>query len=162
MFAAGLAGPAGRVLRTQAWSAFALLASFGVIAAATLTPSIAAFIPLDRPDGCIGGPFRVPEFTLLLYPNETSLNVAMFVPLGLSCALLRRRFGVAVASVVAAGLPFGIELTQHAAPRLGRVCSSADVVANLTGLAVGLMISIAVIRPMGSWTSIDTVARGPR
>jgi hypothetical protein len=162
VFAAGLASPVARLLRTSAWSAFALSASFGVILAATLTPSIAAFIPLYRPDGCIRGQFEVPKFALLRYPNETSLNVAMFVPLGLACGLLRRWSGVAVSSVLAACLPFGIEVVQYEIPGLARVCSTADVAANLTGLAVGLAISIVVVRPIGSLASIDAVARRPR
>jgi hypothetical protein len=162
VLAAALAAPAGRALGTSAWSALLLLASLGVILAATVTPSTAAFVPVDRPDGCVLGQFDVPALATLLYPNETSLNVAMFVPLGIACGLLRRWSTVAVISVLAAGLPFGIEMAQYAIARLGRVCSTADVANNLTGLAVGLLVSIVILRPVSSMTSIDAVARRPR
>jgi hypothetical protein len=162
VFAGGLAAWAGRILRTSKWSAFLLLISFGTIMAATMTPSVAAFFPVDRLGGCILGQFDVPPLSRLLYPNETSLNVALFVPLGVACGLLRRWSQVAGASLLAAGLPFGIEFIQYSVPALGRVCSTADVAANLTGLAVGLVASIVAVRPISSLTSIDAVARGPR
>lgn len=162
VFSAGLAGPAARGLRTSGLQAFALLGSVGVILAATITPSIAAFLRLDRPQGCLLGQFDLPALEVLLYPNETSLNVAMFVPLGLVCGLMRRWSQVTFLSALAVGLPFAIEIIQYAVPALGRVCSTADVADNLTGLAVGLLISIVLVRPIGSLTSIDAVARGPR
>ena len=161
VFAAGLAGWLGRVLVTSRSSAFLLLASLGVILAATITPSIAAFVPVDRPGGCILGQFDLPPLSLLLYPNETSLNVALFAPLGIACGLLRRWWQVAVTSVLAVGVPFGIEMIQYEVPPLGRVCSTADVAANLTGLTVGLMVSVGVLRPISSWVSIDAVPPWP-
>jgi hypothetical protein len=162
VFAAGLAGWLGRALVTSRSSAFLLLASLGVILAATITPSISAFVPIDRPGGCILGQFDPPPLSLLLYPNETSLNVALFVPLGIACGLLRRWWQVAVTSALAVGFPFGIEMIQFEVPPLGRVCSTADVAANLTGLTVGLMVSVGILRPISSLVSIDAVRRGPR
>jgi VanZ like family len=162
VFSAALAGPVGRGLRTSGWSVFALLGSVGVILAATMTPSIAAFLHIDRPHECILHQFDLPPLAQLLYPNETSLNVAMFVPLGLACALVGRWPRVAVLSALAAALPFAIEITQYLAPGLGRVCSTADVADNLTGLGIGLLIGIVLVRPIGVRASIDAVARGPR
>jgi hypothetical protein len=48
---------------------------------------------------------------------------------------------------VAAAVPVGIELTQSVLTRLARVCATADVVANLTGLAVGVAVAVMLIRP---------------
>src|SRR5258706_12024967 len=83
-----LASGVGHILRTPRWSAFLLLTSLAVILAATLTPSTAAFIPVGRPGGCVLGQFDTPPLSVLLYPNETSLNVVLFLPLGLACRLL--------------------------------------------------------------------------
>ena len=159
---AGLAGVVGRLLRTSPWLAFAWLVSVGMILAATMTPSVAAFIPVNRGPGCVLTPFAPPPLADLLYPNETSLNVALFVPLGAVCGLLRRWSSVAVTALLAAGLPVVIELGQRLVSGLGRVCSSADVADNLTGLVIGLAVGVLVLRPIGSLRSIDTVARGPR
>lgn len=159
--AAALAAPAARILGTPVWSALLLLAALGVILAATMTPSVAAFVPADRLGGCIRQ-FELPALSRLLYPNETSLNVVLFVPLGVACALLRRWSQVVLASGAAFGLPFAIELVQYEVSWLGRVCSTADIAANLTGLGLGLLAGIVVLRPISSWVSIDAVARGPR
>jgi VanZ like family len=162
VLAAAVAGPVGRRLRTSGWLVFGLLSSFGVILAATMTPSIAAFLHIERPHECILHQFDLPPLSQLLYPNETSLNVAMFVPLGLACGLVRRWPRVAILSGFGAVLPFGIEITQYLVPGLGRVCSTADVADNLTGLGIGLLVGIVLVRPIGTWASIDAVARGPR
>jgi hypothetical protein len=159
---AGLSGWVGRLLRTSPWLAFAWLASLGVIIAATLTPSVAAFIPVDRGPECVLTDFGPPALRELVYPNETSLNVALFVPLGAMCGLLRRWSSVAVTAMLAAALPFVIEAGQRIIGGLGRVCSTADVADNLTGLFIGLVGAVLVLRPLGSVRSIDTVARGPR
>ncbi len=159
---AWLAGAVGRLLRTSPWLAFAWLAAIGMIFAATMTPSVAAFIPVDRGPGCVLHEFAPPPLKDLLYPNETSLNVALFVPLGAACGLLRRWLSVAATAMLSAGLPFVIELGQHLLAGLGRVCSTADLADNLTGLVIGLAVGVLVLRPLGALRSIDTVARGPR
>jgi hypothetical protein len=160
--AAGLAGVTARLVDTSAWSAFLLFGSLGVILAATVTPSVAAFVPVDRDGGCVLHQFALPAFSKLLYPNETSLNVVLFMPLGLACGLMRRWSLVSLTAVLAAGLPFAIEIAQYAVPSLGRVCSTADVADNLSGLAAGLLVGIAILRPIGSVAAIDAVGRGPR
>ena len=70
--------------------------------------------------------------------NDISLNIALFIPLGLAIAWLPsspRKVGIAVAAVVA---PFAIEILQALLPTLARGCQSGDVIDNLTGLVIGL------------------------
>ena len=74
----------------------------------------------------------------LLRLDEASLNVLLFVPLGVSIALLPRSRLKAAIVVVAIALPFAIEAAQLVVLWLDRACESADVVDNLTGLAIGL------------------------
>jgi hypothetical protein len=132
-------------LRTSAVTVFGLLASAGLITVATLTPaSTSYFVGGD----CVLDQVTLPSLSDLLSPNETSLNVVLFVPLGIACTLLRRWPSVAVAALVSAGYPIMIELAQHQLAGLGRVCSSADVVNNLTGLIIGLAVGVAVLRPL--------------
>ena len=69
--------------------------------------------------------------------NDASLNVALFLPLGVALALIsnpRRKFALMFAAIA---LPFGIEALQLWAPILARGCESADVIDNLSGMAVG-------------------------
>ena len=63
----------------------------------------------------------------------------MFIPLGATIGLLpgsRRKAAIVIAAIA---LPFAIETTQLLAPALDRACESADVVDNLSGLAIGLV-----------------------
>ena len=141
--AVGLAVPVGRWLRAPAPLAFLLLASAGAVVAATLTPTVAQ--PWST--GCQTGALALPRLAQLRYLNETSLNVALFVPLGLACGLLPGRWRAATACLVATAVPAGIELAQAELTWLNRVCATADIVANLTGLTVGVTVAVVLIRP---------------
>jgi VanZ family protein len=79
-------------------------------------------------------------FAELTRINDSSLNVLLFVPLGIAIGLLA--WSPRAAAILVAGLllPFVIEATQAWLPALGRGCQSADVVDNITGLVVGLVI----------------------
>ena len=132
-------GRVGRALGVRRAVAMALIVSLGIILSATLTPLRGA---LDF--GTVGGGScdfsRVGFAPLrdLLRFGDTSLNVLMFVPLGVSIGLLpRSRLKLAIV-VAAIALPFAIEATQLVVLWLDRACESADVVDNLTGLAIGL------------------------
>ena len=72
--------------------------------------------------------------------GTTSLNVILFVPLGILIALLPRSRATAFAVIGAALLPLAIESIQLAARPLGRACQGADVVDNILGLALGLAV----------------------
>jgi hypothetical protein len=62
----------------------------------------------------------------------------MFVPLRAAIGLVPRSRRKAAIVIAAIALPFGIETIQLLVPALDRACESADVVDNLTGLAIGL------------------------
>jgi glycopeptide antibiotics resistance protein len=62
----------------------------------------------------------------------------MFIPLGVTIALVPRSRRKVVVLIAAIALPFAIETAQLLLPVLDRACESADVVDNLTGLVVGL------------------------
>jgi len=142
-----LMAPVQRMFRSGPLLSWSLVVSLGVIVSATLSPSREA---IDF--GAVGTGFcdlsRVGLAPLreLLRLNDTSLNVLLFVPLGVSIALLPRSRLKAVIVVGAIALPFAIEATQLLVPWLDRACQSADVVDNLTGLAIGLAGGIVARR----------------
>ncbi len=118
--------------------AWLLVISFGAIIAATLTPGLEAFPPMHGKASCDVsriGPAPLADYTAL---GTTSLNVILFVPLGVLIALLPRSRAMAFAVVGAALLPLTIESIQLAATPLDRACQSGDVVDNMLGLALGL------------------------
>jgi hypothetical protein len=136
-----LAIPLGRALRIRQVLAAVLLVSFGCILAATLTPLRDAL-----ESGAIGtgtcdfsrvGP---PPLDYLGYRNDVSLNIVLFVPLGLGIGLIGNRRLTRILLLAAIALPFVIETIQLLAPVLARGCQSSDVIDNLIGLAIGLTI----------------------
>jgi len=154
-----LGGAVGRALGARRMVGAALIFSLGIILAATLTP-LGGELDLEgsHPGTCDFSRVGLPPLGLFLGFNDTSLNVLLFVPLGLSIAFLpgsRRTLAVVLA---AAALPFVIELAQLVLPVLDRGCESADVVDNMVGLAFGLGLGIAV-RLVASglgWTAAPT------
>jgi VanZ family protein len=140
-----LAQPVARALRCRPWLAWMLITSLGLIAAATLTP-------IHGPTGLDTSQLRpcdldrrwfasLAEITTI---TDVSLNIAMFVPLGLAIAWLPRSRRAIPVLVLAVVLPFVIEGLQYALPTLARGCQSGDVIDNLTGLAVGLVIGVVI------------------
>jgi glycopeptide antibiotics resistance protein len=142
-----LAGrPLARALRTSYWVACLLVVGFGMVVAATLTPLRGAFNP-----DAIGGTCDLSRIGLaplgdLLRFGDSSLNVALFIPLGVALGLLPGSKGKVMLVVGAIAMPFVIETTQLLVPALERGCQSADVFDNLTGLLVGLLIGTGVGR----------------
>jgi hypothetical protein len=157
--ATGWLARAGRLPRAVA---FGLVFSLGLIAAATLTPSRDALLfGIPGPGTCDLSGF-LPTLSDFRSFNDTSLNVFLYVPLGLTvgiAAATRRTLGQAAASVALPfALPFAIEGIQLVAPPLGRACQSVDVANNLTGLVVGL--AIAAIAAVGA-RLLGSPLRGP-
>jgi hypothetical protein len=151
--AAVLAGELGRALGTVWPVAFLLVASVGGVIATTLTPSSNY---LAGEQACQVNPLTVPSWSVLADLNQTSLNVALFVPLGLACGLLPRLGQIAVACLMAASLPVGVELAQYSLPSLGRVCSTDDIAANLTGLGVGIAAGLVMNALLGDLVRLPT------
>jgi hypothetical protein len=148
--AALLSGNLSRWFGTTRLHAFALLIAVGGIVALTLTPA-----------GGFGGhgcrplsswPIPADEFARL---TERSLNVVLFIPLGIALGLLPRSPAKTEAVVLAVLSPIMIELTQSIAGQLGRTCEATDVVDNLTGLAVGLLVGGLVSVGLRRWRRAD-------
>jgi len=124
-----------RRLGVSRWHAVALLLTLGAIVAVTLTPSLDAgwwqrsrIITFELPASMAADLMRV---------SETSLNVALFVPLAALVQLVERPWrGRLLVAVIA--LPLAVELMQYALPVLGRSgFQLADVAANLLGVLLG-------------------------
>jgi len=140
-------GRVGRALGARRSIALALIVSLGIVLSATLTPLRGALDSGALGTGsCDLSRVGFAPLQELLRLNDASLNVLLFVPLGVSIALLPRSRLTAVVVVGAIALPFAIEATQLLVPWLDRACESADVVDNLTGLAIGLAAGIVVRR----------------
>ena len=124
------------VTRPMAW---VLIASLGVIIAATLTPTREAFVyGLVGSGRCDLSRIGLAPMSDYLHIGDTSLNVVLFVPLGAMIGLLPRSPYRPLIVVGAILLPVLIETTQLIATPLGRGCESADVFDNVTGLFLGL------------------------
>jgi hypothetical protein len=132
-----LGGAVRRTLGAGPLLSWALIVSLGLILSATITPTQEAIQGRAGMAGC--DLFRVGLARLheVLEFGDTGLNV-LFVPLGAAIGLLPRSRRKAAIVVAAFALPFAIERVQLLAPLLHRGCQSADVIDNLTGLAIGL------------------------
>ena len=136
----------GRVLRQPRGLALGLALSLGVIAAATLTPSRDALLFGSTGSGtCDVTSLALPTLHDLRTLNDTSLNIALFVPLGLVLGAMAWS-GIAWKVVVSAlAIPVGIELVQLVVTPLDRSCQAVDVVDNEIGLVVGLAVAFALV-----------------
>lgn len=159
--AALLLGPRlARRLKTSWAVAGLFVGSAGTILAATLTPLAGQpEVAAGSVRSCDFARMAPPPLEALLQVDDVSLNVLLFVPLGIAVGLLpvaRRTIPTAGLAVV---LPFAIEATQQLAPVLGRGCESADVVDNLTGLLGGGVIGV-VLRAMRDIAGPPPAAEG--
>jgi len=135
----------GRGLRSSPIVGALLVASVGAIASATLTPLDGRLHLEDiGPRACDFSRMALAPLSELRGITDTSLNIALFVPLGLAVALLPRSGRSLAILLAAVALPFAIELTQLVLAPLGRGCQSADVIDNLTGLVVGMSVGLAL------------------
>ncbi len=122
-----------------------LLASAGVIVAATLTPFRDAFIPgTPQSMACDFSRIGLAPLAELTFRGDTSLNVLLFIPFGVALGLIPNSPRKLAVAAIAFAMPFAIELTQLLVPILARGCQSADVFDNLTGLVLGLALGSPV------------------
>jgi hypothetical protein len=137
--------PVGKALGVPRPLAWAILVAFGVIVSATLTPLRGAIdFEAVGTGTCDLSRIGLAPIAELLRLDDTSLNVALFIPLGIAIGLVRPTGSRAALILASIALPFAIETIQLLAPILDRGCQSADVVDNLTGLFVGLLIGTSL------------------
>ena len=141
VIALAVAGRVARRLRTESWIAFILLTSVGAALAATIPPEADGFVgEPSAPGRCDFGRIRLAPLSEYVHLGDTSLNVILFIPLGLAIGLLGRSPAAARMLVAALVFPLAIEAIQSLLPMLGRGCQSQDVVDNLLGLGIGLVL----------------------
>jgi glycopeptide antibiotics resistance protein len=132
-------GAVGRALRVRRLVALALVLSLGVILAATLTPQWEALaFGAQGPSSCDFSRISLAPLGQLLSADDSGGNILMFIPFGVAIGILPRSRRKAAIMAFAIALPFAVETVQLLVPALDRACESADVVDNLTGLAIGL------------------------
>jgi VanZ family protein len=139
-----IAGPVARYLHTKRWIAVLLVVSVGAVLGATIPPDGDGFVhdvPL-APGTCEFGRIGLAPFSEYVHFGDTSLNVILFVPLGLAIGLLSRSPARTWLLIAAVASPVVIEATQSLMPMLGRGCQSQDVVDNLLGLGIGLGLGV--------------------
>jgi hypothetical protein len=145
----------GRRLAIHPAVAVLMALGLGLVLAATVTPLRDAL-----EDGAIGaGTCEMSRFVPIppwrwFRLSDPTLNIAMFVPLGIAIGIVppsRVKAGLVIAGFC---LPFAIELTQLLVPILARGCETADVVDNLTGLVFGLLVGSLL-----GWAGIGRVGR---
>jgi hypothetical protein len=157
--AAVLSGRAGRLLLSHRAVGFLLVLALGGVVALTLLPDLRG--PLWENaryavQQCALDNAGPRPFSALFTATQSSLNVALFIPLGLAAGLAGTRGRAALTALGAATLPFAVEWIQYLSPFLGRACDAQDVWDNLFGLAIGLVSGLAA-GPM-----LRTIVRGLR
>jgi len=146
-----------------AWSALLglLLWSVVVIGVLTLIPANGApgvVSAEGRLAGCswdIGGP--APDGFWIFPGGQRLLNAVVFVPSGALLVLVAarwRRWAWVMVPLGLAGLAAYstlIELTQLAAARIDRACDVTDIIDNVTGAGVGVLIGVALLPAVRPW-----------
>ena len=153
-----------RLGTTTAVSVAGLLWSLVAIALVTLVPTRpdVGIVPADtRSESCSwvyggpsGGAFEV--FGL----DQRTLNVLLFVPAGMFLVLAVGRWwsGVVLAPLGLAALAaysLAIELTQLQLARLDRACDVTDLVDNVLGAGIGLVVGVLLLPVLKPWRGRD-------
>ena len=132
-----------------------LLISLGGVVALTLTPAL--FPSTERAcDLRIVAPLGLERIFSL---GQRSLNVLLFIPVGVSIGLMPWSRSKLVVAAGALALPFLVEGLQYALPPLGHACVAADVIDNLTGLGLGLAAGTLALTVAGAYGRLH--ARDP-
>jgi glycopeptide antibiotics resistance protein len=131
----------GQALRASSAVGWGLVLGFGLIVSATLTP-LRGGLELDATGlgSCDLSRFGIAPLQLLLRFSDQSLNVLLFIPLGIAIGLVPGSRRKRILAGLAVLLPIAIESAQSLLPILGRGCQSGDVFDNLTGLLLGWLI----------------------
>ncbi len=142
-----LGGSIARRVGASRLVATLLILGLGAVLSATVTPSREALMGMPQiSTGCDLSRIGPDQWSAYAQLDDTSLNVLLFIPLGMAIGLLPRTRPKAGLILGAIFLPIAIETFQLVAAPLGRACQSGDVFDNLMGLALGLGIGSAVGR----------------
>lgn len=135
--------------------------SLVVLGLITLLPANGApgVVPAeDRLDYCswdIGGP--APDGFWIVDGGQRLLNTLVFVPSGALLVLVAARWpraawvSVPVGFALLAGYSVLIELVQLALARLDRACDVTDMIDNITGAAIGILLGIGLALALRPW-----------
>lgn len=141
-----LSSRVARVLRIGRFLASVLMMTVGLVASATLTPSLEALrfgaVGTGTCDLSRIGPASLDELSRF---GDPTFNVLLFIPLGVAIGLFPWSRRKAVLLGIAIALPFVIETIQLTATGLDRACQSADIADNLTGFLVGFALGTAIV-----------------
>lgn len=131
------------------------------VAMVTLLPAngapgwVAAEGRLDYCSWDIGGP--APDGFWIIPGGQRFLNSAVFMPAGLLLVLVATRWPrrmwatVPVGFALLAAYAVGIELTQLVLARLDRACDVTDMIDNVTGAAIGIVVGLVLAMASRSW-----------
>jgi len=169
VFAAVIGLAVGRragVVAGGAW--FGLLWSIAVIAIVTLVPAQngLGYIPADEhATSCswdIGGP--APGGFWILGGGQQLLNTLLFVPAGIFLVLAfgRWRLGwvlVPLGLAALAAYSLGIEEIQLHVARIDRACDVTDIIDNVTGATLGVVIGLVLLPLVRPWRARGTESR---
>ncbi|MFN8519713.1 MAG: VanZ family protein [Chloroflexota bacterium] len=159
VLAVATAVPLGRRLGVHPAVAFLLVAGIGLVVSATLTPLADALEDGVASSGtCDMRRVGWAPLGMYLSPTGAALNLILFVPLGVALGLLpsgRRATRLIIAIGIAS--PFLVEGTQLIVRSLGRGCQAADVVDNVSGVVLGIILG----RAIGTLASRRTDGTGP-
>jgi glycopeptide antibiotics resistance protein len=134
-----------------------------VLGLITLLPATGApgIVPAEgRLDDCswdIGGP--APDGFWIVAGGQRLLNTVVFVPSGVLLVLVAARWprsawvSVPVGFALLAAYSVGIELTQLGLARLDRACDVTDMVDNVTGAAMGVLLGVPLALVLRPWRS---------
>jgi len=133
--------PLARRVGTHPLVAWLLVVSASAIVFATLAPLYGVFEPsATGPGRCDLSNLSIIPFRELRRHDDRALNILLFIPLGIAVGLLPRSRWKALLVLASIAAPFVIETTQLLVPALNRGCQGIDVIDNLTGLIIGLVI----------------------
>lgn len=150
--AAALAPRVARRLGSTRAVAALLIFGFGFVLTWTILPDADALEGIATDGGsCDTSRIGLIPWRELTTLNDHSLNVALFVPLGIAVGLLPWSRSAAVVVVAAFSLTFAVESIQLLVPVLGRGCETADLFDNTLGLVVGIGLGL-VLRSL-PWTA---------
>lgn len=138
-----------------------LVWSVVVLGLVTLLPANGApgIVPAEgRLDYCswdIGGP--APDGFWVLPGGQRLLNTVVFVPSGVLLVLVAARWPrsawatVPVGFALLAAYSVAIELTQLALARLDRACDVTDMIDNITGAGLGVLVGVPLALVLRPW-----------